>query len=270
MKKFLLLILIMGLFTVFTFGGIEWTATTKTVGKGKRANNHIDIHAYAQGGDVKYVFEGVSNENPFHSQNGYWLYKAKEGTIYVVNDNKKTYMIMELDSLLQMVGMFGQLVKITVSDHTIDSEELPSETLLGYKCNHLKITSEYKMKMKITFIKKTMRIHEVKEIWGSTSVPGINEISQAFLNKDLKTGIEDLDEMISEQMEKQKKIGFPMKTITHQTQKNKKGKVKSKSTTTMTVTKIESKNFPKAFFEVPAEYDEIQMPGKGLKGMFGK
>jgi hypothetical protein len=270
MKKILLILLITGLLSVFTFGGVEWTATTKITGKGKRANNIMDIHAYAQDGDVKYVFEGVSNENPFHNQDGYWLYKAKEGTVYIVNDKKKNYMAMEMGSLMQMVGMFGQLVKITVSDHTVDSQELAPESVLGYNCNHFKITSDYKMKVKIAFVKKSMNIHEVKEVWGTTEVPGLKDIGQAFLNKDLKTGIEDLDEMIREQMEKQKEIGFPMKMISEQTQMGKKGKVKSKTTTVMEVKTIQEKSFPKEFFEVPADYDEIQMPGKGLKGLFGK
>jgi hypothetical protein len=271
MKKIVILLIIIWLFTLFAFGGIEWTASTKTVGKGKKGNNDIDIHAYAQGGDVKYVFEGVTNENPFYSQEGYWLFKAEDGQIYVVNDSKKNYMVMDMDSLLQMVGVLGQLVKITISDANVDAEALPQETLLGYKCNHIKMTSEYKMKIKIAFIKKSMWIHEVSEIWGSDSIPGLNEIGKAFLNKDFRTGIADLDELIGEQMEKQKKIGFPLKVVTHRTEKNKKGKVKNQSTTTMEVKKIASKDFPKSMFEIPAGYDEVAMPGsKGFKGLFKK
>jgi hypothetical protein len=254
---------------VLMFGGIEWTTSLKTVGKGKKNNNDIAMQTSAQGGDVKQVFEGVANETPFHNQDGYWLYKNESGDIYVVNDVKKNYMVMNLDSLLQMTGIFGQLVKITISDHTIETEELPSETIMGYKCNHLKVTTSYTMKIKITFIKKTMKIHEVKEIWGTTAVPGLKEIGESFRRKDFKTGIADLDEMIQKEMESQKKIGFPLKMITHRKEMNKKGKVKNESTTTMLITKIGSKNFPKSMFEVPADYDEIAMPGsKGFGKMF--
>jgi hypothetical protein len=262
-------LLLLWVSVAFVFGGIEWTATMKTIGKKKHTNNDISTHTYAQKGDVKQVFEGVANENPMYTQNGYWLFKADESDIYIVDDNKKQYMVMNLDSLLQMAGMMGQLVKITVKDHTVSAEELPAQKVLGYDCNHVKITTEYTMKVKIAFIKKTMKIHEVKEIWGTNKIPGLDEIGKSFMNKDFRTGIEDLDEMIKKEMEQQQKIGFPIKMITKRKEMNKKGKVKNTITTTMEVKEIKSKNFPKAFFEVPAEYDRVDMPGsKGLKGMF--
>lgn len=271
MKKAFLLVSMILLSSVMVFSGIQWTTSLKTVGKGKRNNNDIAMTTSAQGGDVKQVFEGVANENPFYTQDGYWLYKNESGDIYVVNDAKRNYMVMNLDSLLQVTGALGQLVKITVSGHTIDTQLLGSEDILGFNCNHLKVTTEYTMKIKVAFIKKTMKIREVKEIWGTTKVPGLNEIGEGFRNKDFKTGIADLDEMIKKEMEQQKKIGFPLKVITQRTEMNKKGKVKNESTTTMTVTKIESKNFPKTFFEVPADYDQVEMPGsKGFGGLFKK
>lgn len=259
-KKTLLIMIIILLFTVFSIAGVEWTTSIKNIGKGKKANNEIDAQTYAQGGNVKQEFIGVVNEDMFHSQDGYWLYKANEDNIYIVNDKKYNYMVIPMDGLLQMTGMLGQLVKIEILDHTIDAEVLPAETLLGYPCNHLKITTDYTMKIKIAFIKKTMKFHEEKEIWGTTKIPGLNEINPGFLKKDFKTGIPDLDEMIQKQLEKQEKIGFPLKVISHTQQKNKKGKVKSENTSTMTVTKINSKDFPDSFFEIPANYDRVEGP----------
>ena len=90
-----------------------------------------------------------------------------------------------------------------------------------------------------------------------------------FMKKDIKTGIPDLDELIQKEMEQQKKLGFPLKVITQQVQKNKKGKVKSKNTSTMKVSKITTKTFPASFFEIPGEYDRIEGPGEGKKlGIF--
>lgn len=271
MKKAFLLTLMILLSSSMIFSGIQWSTTLKTTGKGKGNNNDIAMTTYAQGGDVKQMFEGVSNENPFYNQDGYWLYKNESGDIYVVNDAKRNYMIMNLDSLLQVTGALGQLVDITVSDHTIDAQPLGSEEVMGYNCNHLKVTTEYTMKIKVAFIKKTMKIREVKEVWGTTDIPGFNEIGEGFRNKDFKTGIADLDEMIQKEMEQQKKIGFPLKVISQRTQMNKKGKVKNQTTTTMTVTKVESKDFPAATFEVPADYEQVEMPGsKGFGGLFKK
>jgi hypothetical protein len=256
-------------FAVYSFAGVEWVSTITTHGKGKRANNEIISYVYAQKGNLKQEFKGVSNENMFYFQDGYWLYKADDDTIYIVNDRNKSYMEMSLDGLLQMLGMFGQLVKIEITDHTIDTEVLPGETIAGYSCNHIKITTDYTMKIKIAFIKKKMIIHEVKEIWASPDMPGLAEINKMFMKKDIKTGIPDLDELIQKEMEQQKKLGFPLKVITQQVQKNKKGKVKGKNTSTMEVSKITSKTFPESFFEIPGEYDRIDSPAEGKKlGIF--
>jgi hypothetical protein len=261
MKKLPIFFVITLMFTLLSYGGIQWHTTITIVGTGKGVNNEIKAVTYAQGGNVKQVFEGVSNENPFYFQKGYWLYKADENNIYIVNDANYTYMVMSMDDLLQMTGMLGQLVKITIKDASVNTEVLPVEKLLGYSCRHLKITSEYTMKMKITVIKKTLRIHEVKEIWGSARVRGLKEIGKSYLNKDFKTGIEDLDKLMEKQLEQQKNIGFPLKIVTTSLQKGKKGKVKSKTTTTIKVTKITSKTMPKSFFEIPANYDKVKSPG---------
>ena len=265
MKKVNLLLVAIWLFTVFSFAGVEWTTSIKTTGKGKKANNEIDAHTYAQGGNVKQVFEGVVNETMFQTQDGYWLYKANEDNIYIVNDKKYNYMVIPMDGMLQMTGMLGQLFKFEILDHTINTEVLPGETLMGYPCNHLKVTTDYTMKIKIAFIKKTMKFHKVDEIWSTAKIPGFNEINPGFLKKDFKTGIPDLDKMIQKNIEQQKKIGFPLKVITQITQMNKKGKVKSQTSTTLTVSKINTKNFHASFFEIPANYDHVEGPWEKKK-----
>jgi len=258
-KKIAVMIVIL-LFTVFSFAGVQWTTSIKIIGKGKKANNEIDAQTYAQGGNVKQVFKGVVNEDMFRTQDGYWLYKANEDNIYIVNDKKHDYMTIPMDGLLQMTGMLGQLVKIQILDHTINTEVLPDETVLGYHCAHLKVTTDYTMKLKILIVKKTINVHEEKEIWSTSKIPGFNDINPGFLKKDVKTGIPDLDEMIQKEMEHQKKIGFPLKVITNTQHKDKKGRVKNETTTTMTVTEISTKNFPGSFFEIPANYDHVEGP----------
>lgn len=269
MKKLIITLLIAAFFTVTAFAGVEWTSTITTHGTSKHTNNEIISHVYAEKGNLKQVFEGVSNENMFHFQNGYWLYKVKDDRIYIVDNNKKSYMVLDLDSLLQLTGMFGKLVKIKIADHTINTETLPKETIAGYSCNHIKITSQYSMTVKIAFIKKKMKVHEVKEIWSTADMPGLKELHQSFVKKDFNTGIADLDEMLQKEMEQQKKLGFPLKMITTNIQKNKKGKVKSEATTTMKVSNIKTKSFPASFFEIPGEYDRVQSPTEGKKlGIF--
>ena len=241
MKKLLTILTLVFVFTSLASAGIEWTSKIITEGKKKGQNNRVIAHIYAQGGDLKQVFDEVSNANPFYTQQGYWLFKSKEDNIYVVDDVEKSYMELNLDSLLQLTGFLGQLVKIRILDHSIDSEMLGKEQIAGYTCNHMKITTDYTMKMKILIIKKTIKVHEVKEIWAVPNFKGLKEINDSFLKKDYKTGIADLDQLIKEQQEQQQKIGFPLKIETHTLQlSKKKSKVISETSTTMEVTGIKT------------------------------
>lgn len=238
-----------------SFAGIEWTTSIKTTGKGKKANNEIDVHSYAQGGNVKQVFEGVSNEDMFYFKDGYWLYKSGEDNIYIVNEKEQNYTVISIDGLLQVTGQLGQLAKIEILDHSIKVEKLPNEELLGYSCDHLKVTTDYTMKIKIAFIKKTMKIHEEKEIYSTPEIQELDQIGPGFQSKEYRTGIPDLDEMIQKEIEHSKKIGFPLKVITKTNQMNKKGKPTGDTSSTMTVNKVLFTTFPDGFFDIPGEFD---------------
>jgi hypothetical protein len=80
-KKTVMLLFVVLLFTVFSFAGVQWTTSIKTTGKGKKANNEIDAHTYAQGGNVKQVFTGVTNEDMFRTQTiGSGKFRLSENT----------------------------------------------------------------------------------------------------------------------------------------------------------------------------------------------
>ncbi|MGE5342679.1 MAG: DUF4412 domain-containing protein [Candidatus Omnitrophota bacterium] len=267
MKKTILFLIVSCLIASFSFAGIEWTAKISMTGKAKNLNNDMISHVYAQGGNLKQVFEGVKNESEFFIEGGYWLFKAQENNIYIVSDKKKNYMVVPLDLLLQATGAMGQLVKIEISEPSVKSEILPGETLLGLPCNHMKIITDYGMKMKILFIKQSATIHEEREIWSTSQLKGMKELNQLFLNKNWKTGIADLDELIQKEIKQQKEIGFPVKMISRSvnTVKNKS----QESTTSMEITKIEYKNFPDSFFEIPASYAKQELLGGEKEKKFG-
>ncbi|MCP4213280.1 MAG: DUF4412 domain-containing protein [bacterium] len=263
MKKFIVIasILLLLSLSVFAGAGVEWTTTIKTEGKGKKVNNDILTHTYAQGGNVKQVFESIARESQFQGKDSYWLFKSGDKSLYVVNTAKKTYMPLSIDAMLQMAGAMGQLVNVTIKDYNTNTVNLGRETLLGFKCDHLKITTDYTIKIKIAFIKKTMRMKEEREIWATHDIPNYKAVSREFIGKDLKTGYAELDELIRKQAESIVKIGFPLKVVTLAHTKNKKGKIKKTTTTTLLVTKIAAGNFKKTMFEIPQDYEEQEMPG---------
>lgn len=270
-KKILMFIVICGLAASFSFAGIEWTATQTTTGTGKGQNNEVTAQGFAQGGNVKLVFEnakGFKKDDLMYGQNMYWLFKADDSNIYIVNDAKKTYTVFPLDSLLQLAGAMGQLVKMKISDPSAKVESLPGETLLGYPCNHQKIVTDYGMEMKVLFIKSSAIIHQEREVWSTTKINGFKELHNAFVQKNFKTGFSEMDEMIAKEMKMQGEQGFPLKMVMHQTSETKKGKAGDESTTTMVVTRVETKNIPAGIFEIPASYTKQELfpeEGSGKK-----
>jgi len=254
MKKIILVVLVIMAFAVSTFAGVEWTGKISSVGEKKRDGNEIVIKVAAQNGIVRQDYISVKKKNGMIEQNTYWLFNSKDNIIYVVNPDDRSVTPMSLDYMLNMAQMASKLVKIRIEDYKANSKFIGMEKVNGFNCKHIKLTTDYTMKMKITFIKKTIIVHEEKEIWGSKNVKGLNHLNPMFLNKDLKTGFKDLDALIKKQVAQNKNLGFPVKTIAREIHKNKKGEVKSDITTTTIIENIRLKNFPKSYFEVPKGY----------------
>jgi hypothetical protein len=194
------------------------------------------------------------NQKNVYLEDGYWLFKNKENTIYIVNDKEKTVTPMSVDTILRLTGFLGELVKIEISDYKVSSEALSSETVLGHPCQHLRIVSDYTMKVKIAIIKQTSFIHQEKEIWASPDAKFTDEVGQGFRQKEFKTGFNDLDELIEKEMKQSNFAGFPLKTVTRQVQTGKKGNLISDKTNTMEVLELKVQKFPAALFDVPKDY----------------
>jgi len=259
MKRSVLTVLLVIFAALSLNAGIVWKTKMLVDSSNKSQRNEVLSTTFAQNGDVRQQFEEVKKKDTLYSNDVYWLYKSKEQMLYIVNDKEKTITPMSLDGLLQMAGALGELVKITISDSTSNIEDLGTETLMNLPCTHVRITRDYTMNMKITIIKKTMIINEVRDVWGSQKVDGLDEVNAAYLGKAFRTGHSDLDELIEKEAKLMQGIGFPLKTISKQIQKNKKGKVQGESTTTTEVLSIEKKALEASLFELPVGYEKISL-----------
>ncbi|HUU05117.1 MAG TPA: DUF4412 domain-containing protein [Patescibacteria group bacterium] len=259
MKKTIFVIFLIFIFTMTVFAGVEWRAKTVTESQIKGQSNTIVMQVYASGGNVKQVFESVAAENEMFQKGSYWLFKADDSSLYLVNPAEKTYSRLPMNAIMQMAGVVGKLVKIKIKNPVINSEKLGTETILGLPCQHSKLLMEYDMEVKIAIIKSKSHEKIEKEVWSTPKFKGMAEMAEAFRFRDFKTGMEDLDKLIEAQMKAEAELGFPLKMITVATSVNKKGKAKEKSRTTMEVLSLGSKNFPASFFAIPAGYEEKQM-----------
>ena len=249
----------MVVFVVSAFAGVEWRAQTVTEAKAKAQSNTIIMQVFASAGNVKQVFESVDKENEMFQKGSYWLFKAADNTLYMVNPAEKTFSRLPLNAMMQMTGVVGKLVKIKISNPVINNEKLGTETVLGYPCLHSKQLMEYDMEVKIAIIKTRSHERVEKEIWSTTKFKGMAEMAEAFRFRDFKTGMEDLDKLIEAQVKADAGLGFPLKMITVNTSVDKKGKEKVTSRQTMEVLSLGNKNIPASFFDIPAGYEEKQM-----------
>jgi hypothetical protein len=258
MKRSFIVILLV-IFAMTAFAGVEWRTKTETVAKAKGQSNTIIMQVYASGGNVKQVFESVADENEMFQKGSYWLFKAEDSTLYMVNPAEKTYSRLPMNALMQMTGVVGKLIKIKIKNPVIANEKLGPATVLGYTCLHSKQLMEYDMEVKVVFIKTKSHEKIEKEIWSTTKFKGMSEMAEAFRFRDFKTGMEDLDNLIEEQIKADAELGFPLKMITVNTSTDKKGNAKETMRQTMEVLSVGSKTFPASFFEIPAGYEEKKM-----------
>jgi hypothetical protein len=262
MKRSFIVILLV-IFAMTAFAGVEWRTKTETVAKAKGQSNTIVMQVYASNGNVKQVFESVADENEMFQKGSYWLFKSEDSTLYLVNPAEKTYSQLPMNALMQMTGVVGKLVKIKIKDPVITNEKLGTETIMGYPCLHSKQLLEYDMEVKVVFIKTKSHEKIEKEVWSTAKFKGMAEMAEAFRFRDFKTGMEDLDNLIEAQIKADAELGFPLKMITVNTSIDKKGNAKETSRQTMEVLSVGSKTFPAQFFEIPAGYEEKQMGFSG-------
>ncbi len=259
MKRMMLSVLLVFFSLTSLYAGVEWKTKMLVESENKSQRNEVMSTSFAQNGDVRVQFEEVKKKDTLYSDKIYWLYKNKDKMMYIVNDKEKTIMPMSLDGMLQMAGALGDLVKIEISDSTSSIEDLGSATVMGLPCKHVRITRDYTMTMKIAIIKKTMIISEVRDVWGSRQVDGLSEIGAAYMGKDFRTGHEDLDKMIETESKLMDGIGFPLKTVSKQIQKGKKGKQQGETTTTTEVLSMQTKSLDAALFLLPDGYQTVSL-----------
>jgi hypothetical protein len=265
MKKSILISLFIMVFAASAFAGVEWRARTVTQSEAKGQSNTVVMQVFAQGGNVKQVFESVAYENEMFQKGSYWLFKASDNALYLVNPTEKTYSKLPLNAMMQMAGVVGKLVKIKIKNPVVNMEKLGTESVMGYPCQHSKLLMEYDVEVKIAIIKSKSHEKVEKEVWSTPKFTAMAEMAETFRFRDFKTGIEDLDNLIEQQVKAEAGLGFPLKMVSVTTSVDKKGNAKEKNRTTMEVLSLGNKTFPASFFEIPAGYAEKNIGFGGEK-----
>jgi hypothetical protein len=242
-----------------SWAGVHYKAVT-TNQDAKSKETKMQVEGWVSGESAKVVFQ--DSNNPMAQEGAYLITKDGGRTIYLVDPKEKTYMKWDVEAMLGMAGAvmegMGPLLKMEFTEPKV--EKLAGGdggTIHGLPTQHSKYRTSYSMKVRVMGMANESNIVSEQEIWSTTKLadPALG----VWLRKNPpKLGNEQFDKLVKAEMEKVS--GYPLKTVTVTTTTDKKGR-QSVSRSTMEVTQLDmNASVPASSFEIPAGYEETQMP----------
>lgn len=242
-----------------SWAGIHYKAVT-TNQDARAKETKMQVEGWVSGDNARVVFQ--DSNNPMAQEGAYLITRDGGRTIYLVDPKEKTYMKWDIEAVLGMAGAvmegMGPLLKMEFTEPKV--EKLAGgdgPTMLGLPTQHAKYRTSYSMKIRVMGMGQESQIVSEQDIWSTTKLadPALG----VWLRKNPpKLGNEQFDRLIKAEMEKVS--GYPLKTVTVTTTTDKKGR-QNTSRSTMEVTQLDTNaNVPADSFEIPAGYEETQMP----------
>jgi hypothetical protein len=246
--------------------GVQWIQTVTS--SDTQANvETVVMTCYAQDGNLRQEFTRVERRTRTdRMEKGFWLFRADADTIAMVDDTEKSYVEMSLDAMMNMTGGMSSLMNMKINNPSVTVEKLAPEKFGGYECSRYRVRTTYDMEMKMMMVSVRQRVEQVTEYWLTAAFP-MKEINRAFINKQYRTGMKDLDALIQKNIEAYREMGsgFPVKTVmTGTTTDLSKKNAKPQNTYTETVISgVKTRPLPQTLFRIPAGYTKVEMHGMG-------
>lgn len=243
--------------------GFHYKATTRTESTAGRGMGDVKVEGWVEGDKAKVEFR--ESGNPVFPKGGYLITKDGGQSMFLVDPSEKTYMRFDLRAMMgaaggMMEGM-GPLLKFDVSNPKVEKlGEEDGGQILGYPTRRHRYRTSYSMTVKVFGMGRAQAIVSEDDVWMTDKLS--DKAFGVWLRAEpLRTGNAQLDKLID--AETSKAQGFALKRVMTQTATDKGGKA-TKTTTTMTVDLLESANPPASAFEIPAGYEETEMPLAGM------
>jgi hypothetical protein len=255
------LLLLAAATTLPALAGLHYESTTRTEGQG---GGTTAVEGWVSGEKAKVMFRESSS--PMTGKGTYLLTRDGGKTVYLVNPEERTYSAWDVEAMLGMAGAMmtgmGPLFKMEFSTPSV--EKLLDEdggSVAGHPTRHTTYRTSYTMTVKVMGMGNVSDVVSEQDFWTTDRLQDVG--LGVWLRASPRTGNADLDKVIAAEMGKV--TGFPLKTVTVATAKNKKGK-ETVTRTTMEVTKLESADVPEATFAMPQGYTETQLLPPGMPG----
>ena len=249
----ILLAIVVAVLAVPSWAGITYTAVTRRILGSKASNGDFRVQGWISGKQARMVF--LQSELP-ELGSGSYLVSADGGeTVYLVNPTDKTY---ERWDVAGMVSSMADMMRNMRGEMKVRFEEPTVEKLLeedgpkmqGMPTRHFRYRTSYKATIEM-FEKQTIETVMEEDVWTTTAIsePGVS----VFLNRRASSGDEQLDHILTQEMNKVP--GFPLKRVTSTTQQTNKQTTQSRSE--MEIVELKNVVIPTSMFKVPRGYTEM-------------
>ena len=244
--------------------GVHYRATTKSEGA-RGAAQSMEVEAWVDGPNAKVLF--ANSDNPMLGTGTYIISNDGGETLFLVNPEEKTYSQLDLGALMAgagaMLKAMGPMMKISFSNQKVEKlAEEAGPTILGYATTHYKFHTSYDSSIKVMGMGQSSHNDSVTDTWTTTELSDAG--FGAWLRREPRTGIEDLDNMIAAEVSKGIH-GVPLKMASATTTKDQRGN-ETKMNTTMEVTALKQESVAAGTFAIPKEFERTElapaMPGR--------
>jgi hypothetical protein len=237
--------------------GVHYKAATHTDAPSR--SHVIQVEGWVAGDRARVEFQ--ASDNPFARSGTYMLTKDGGRTLYLVNPEDRTYVQWSVEGLLGafggiMNGGLGPMLKIEFTDPKVEKlAEEDGGTIVGIPTRHYRYRTSYSMKVKVFGLGRATDVVSEQDVWVADRLQD-QGLGVWLRNEPPATGNADFDKLVAAGREKVH--GFPLKsvTVTTSTQKDKQTVTRS----TMEVTELTTTTVPEERFELPAGYQERELP----------
>jgi hypothetical protein len=269
------------LFALPALGDVYFKSETRFEQSQGKPPGPMAVEGWVKGEKGKFLFT-ESESNPMMPEGSYLITEDGGRTFVLVNDRDKTWAVWDIEAMLRFVGSMmnslGPLVKMEINEPQVEllSEE-KGDSILGLPTTHYRIRTAYDMKVKVIGIKQRSETETVQDLWTTQAIE--EEAFGAWLRKEPpKTGNEELDKLVSSEIEKTE--GFLLRSVSETVSvSGRKGNKRNTSRSITEITELDTNpSIPNATFTFPREeYQQVEMAplpqdeegGNPLKGLFG-
>lgn len=255
--------------------GMSYEFVMKSTGKATGNKETVTMRGRGvySGDDAKIeILEAGSSAGgteAFGGKGSYFIVKDGGKEMLLVVPKEKQYMKWDLANMMagmgKMVNAMGSLVKLQMSDVSIDAQDLGAgETVQGYPTRHVRMTQKYTVSASMFGKQSKTRNESTVDYYFAPNLkianPFVSNSEQmAMMNQFDMFKNSDYQSQLAAAQAKLPKNGVPLKTVTTTVSTDEKGKQET-TTSVMEIVNFKSANIPKSEFVIPSDYKMIEMP----------